>query len=275
MNKLKFFSNQKMPWIKVIILAVASAVITAVLNLIPALHNTSFQDIAVNLECWILFAVFIIVNCRKWWEASLKTFVFFLLSQPLIYLIQVPFSSIRFGLFNYYKYWFIVTVLTLPGAAIAYQVKRKDWLATAVLSVATGFLGYSTATYFWRTKADFPYHLISMCFCVILALFLIFALLDKKSHRLASVLVVVIAAAITLYVFKPTTEQAITLDEGSWTYVIEDPEIADVEIKDDNSVVFSAKSKGTSLVTFTNENGEITEYYVTVSGGSIIATPFD
>lgn len=65
--------DQKMSWLTVIIFAVITAVVTAVLNLIPPLKDTSFQDIAISFECWIVFAVFIIINCSKWWEASLKT----------------------------------------------------------------------------------------------------------------------------------------------------------------------------------------------------------
>lgn len=275
MNKLKNFSNQKMSWIKVIILAIGAAVLTAVLKIIPIFENTSFQDIAINLECWILFAVFIVVNCEKWYEASLKTFVFFLISQPLIYLIQVPFSSLKFGIFQYYKYWFIITVLTIPGAAIAYLVKKKNWLSVAVLSVATGFLGYMTADYFWSVTSEFPYHLLSMCFCVVLAIFLIFALFYNKMHRIVSIGITVIVMAVSLFVIKPTTSITIELEEGKWTYVIDDPEIARIEIEEDNSVVFKAKKNGNTLVTFTNEDGEIAEYWVTVSGGGVYINTFD
>ncbi len=269
MSKLKIFSEQKMSWIKVILLAAASAVLTAVLKLIPALENTSFQDIAVNPECWLLFAVFIIVNCKKPLEAVLKTFVFFLISQPLIYLIQVPFSAQGFGIFQYYKYWFFITLLTLPGAAIAYLVKRRDWLGAAVLSVAAGGLGYMAADYFWRVKADFPHHLLSLCFCIALALFLTFALLDKKTHRIAVIGVTAAVMAITLFVTKPTVEQTVTLEDGTWSYVLDHPEIADIKIEEGNSVVVTAKSKGTAVVTFTNEQGKTIEYCVTVSGGSV------
>lgn len=117
----KYFGEYNIRWSRVIILAVITAVYTAVINLMPFLKETSFQDIAISLECWILFAVFIIVNCKNWWEASLKCFVFFLISQPLIYLIEVPFNSLGWRIFQYYKYWFIMTVLTLPGAVVAFQ----------------------------------------------------------------------------------------------------------------------------------------------------------
>lgn len=266
---MKWFKTQKMSWGKVILFAVASAVLTAVLNLMPLLRNTSFQDIAINPECWILFAVFIIVNCSDWREAAVKTFVFFLISQPLIYLIQVPFTKMGFGLFQYYKYWFIVTVLTLPGAAIAYQVRRKDWLSVAVLSVATAFLGYMAATYFWAVKASFPNHLLSMCFCIALALFFVFTLLERKTHRIAAVIIIVVSIAVSLIVLKPTASQTIRLGEGSWTCSADDPSVVEIRLDQDNTVSLTADQSGTALLTFVNESGEIKEFYVTVSGGGI------
>ena len=214
-----------MSWLKVIIFAISTAVLTAVLNLIPALNGTSFQDIAISYECWILFAVFIIVNCQKWYEAALKTFVFFLISQPLIYLIEVPFDAMGFKLFMYYDFWFIVTLLTLPGAAIAFLVKRKDWLSVAVLSVANIFLGYIAVCYFWVVRYKFPYHLLSMIFCVALALFFVFTLLDKKSHRIVAILVIVAAITVSLFMLKPNSSATINLGEGNWNCTVENSDI--------------------------------------------------
>ena len=111
MTKLrKCFGGIDMTWPKVLIFAVISAVYTAAVNLIPALSDTSLQDIAINPECWLLFAVFIIMNCGTWKEASLKCFVFFLVSQPLIYLIEVPFNSMGWGVFRNYGYWFMIFI---------------------------------------------------------------------------------------------------------------------------------------------------------------------
>lgn len=265
----KLFKNQEMTWKKVIIFAVASAVLTAVLKLIPVLEDTSFQDIAINLECWILFAMFIIVNCKKWQEATIKTFVFFLISQPLIYLIQVPFSSFGFQLFDYYRYWFVLTVLTLPGAFIAYQVKRKNWLSVLVLSVATAFLGYMAADYFWTVKAAFPHHVLSMCFCVVLAFFLIFTLLEDKVHRVVASAVVVVSLVAALIILKPINAQMVLLGDGNWTYTVNNPDVVEAVIEKDNSVIFTAKGEGTSDFIFIDENGNTIEYIVTVSGGGI------
>ncbi|MCQ2476190.1 MAG: hypothetical protein MJ173_09880 [Clostridia bacterium] len=69
-----------MGWTKVIVLSVVTAAFTATMAIIPFFAETSFHDIAVNLEAWILFAMLIIMNCKTRKEASLKTFVFLLIS---------------------------------------------------------------------------------------------------------------------------------------------------------------------------------------------------
>ena len=75
--------------------------------LIPALHYSSFHTIVVSFEVWILFGIIIIMNSKSNLDSALKCFVFFLISQPLVYLIQVPFSELGWMLFGYYKFWFI------------------------------------------------------------------------------------------------------------------------------------------------------------------------
>ena len=175
MEKIKkYFGEFNMTWSRVILLAIITAVYTALINQVSFLESTSFQDIAINLEWWFLFAIFIIVNCNKWWEASLKCFVFFLVSQPLIYLIEVPFYEYGWEIFQYYDYWFKITLLTLPGAVIAFQLKRKNWLSVLILSVATGYLSAASVRYFRAAMANFPNHLLSSIFCLALAVFFVF-----------------------------------------------------------------------------------------------------
>lgn len=273
MNKCRnWFFNQTMSYPKVIIFAVITAAITAVLNLIPALKNTSFQDIAVTPECWILFAVFIIVNCKIWHEATIKTFLFFLISQPLIYLIEVPFSSLGFGLFQYYKYWGIITLLTLPGAAIAFLIKRKDWISVAVLSIANIMLASIGADHFWEAYTSFPRHLLSFIFCLTVAVFFVFLILEKKSHRYVAFSVIVIAFAIALFMAKPVLSYKLLLPEGNWNYTMDNGSIVNLNMEDSSNCKLSYVSQGYDTLTFTNENGEILEYGVTVTGGGIFVS---
>ncbi len=277
MNKIrKYFGEIEMTWTKVIIFAVITAVITAGLNEIHALNDTSFQDIAISYECWILFAVFIIVNCKTWWDASLKCFVFFLISQPLIYLIEVPFETIGWGVFQYYRFWFMMTVLTLPGAAIAFQLKRKNWLSVAVLSVATAFLAVMCVDYFDTALRNFPHHLLSSIFCLALAVFFVFVLLDDKKHRIAAlaIIMVALAAATGIIVRNNSGEHStlLTLDDGEWTCTVEDDTVASVEINNGNQATITSKKNGDTILTFKSIDGDevqIVEFEFLVDGSNL------
>ena len=101
----KLFGGIKMTWPRLILFAVISGIVTALIALLVPEGN-SVKQIAVTFEVWIVLAIIIVVNCEKPLEAACRTFVYFLISQPLVYLIQVPFNSMGWGLFGYYRYWF-------------------------------------------------------------------------------------------------------------------------------------------------------------------------
>ena len=278
-NIKKYFGEYKMTWPKVIIFAVITAVVTAVLNLIPALKDTSFQDIAVNLDVWFLFAIFIIVNCDKWWEASLKCFVFFLVSQPLIYLIEVPFNSMGWDLFGYYGYWFKLTVLTLPGAAIAFLLKKKNWLSVAVLSVATGYLAFMSVRYFGSVMSMFPNHLLSCVFCIALAVFFVFVLLDEKKHRVVALVIIVLVLAVAIgWTFMNNSGGSsydMYLPEGMWVSFGDYSNVVSVDITDGNYVKITSVHNGACIIDFTNEKGEVVSYNIVVDGANLMVSPID
>lgn len=280
MTKLKkYFGGVNMTWGKVILLAVITAVVTAGLNIIPALKDTSFQDIATNLDVWFLFAVFIIVNCEKWWEAALKCFVFFLISQPLIYLIEVPFSAMGWKLFDYYGYWFKLTVLTLPGAVIAFQLKKKNWLSVAILSVATGYLAFMSVRYFGSVMSMFPHHLLSCIFCIALAVFFVFVLLDEKKHRLVALIVIVLVLAVAIgWTFMNNSGGSsydMYLPEGTWVSFGDYADIVAVDITDGNYVKLTSLHNGACLIDFTNEKGEVVSYNIVVDGSNLMVSTVD
>ncbi len=280
MDKIKkYFGEVEMTWAKVIILAVVTAVITAGLNEIHALDETSFQDIAISYECWILFAVFIIVNCKVWWEASLKCFVFFLISQPLIYLIEVPFESMGWDIFQYYRFWFKMTVLTLPGAAIAFQVKRKNWLSVAVLSVANAFLACMCVDYFDTAFYHFPHHLLSSIFCLALAVFFVFVLLDDKKHRIAALAVILIALAVStgITIKQNSGGQSVylALDDGQWVCTVEDDSIASVDIENGNEATITSKTNGSTIISFQNSDGTVEDFTFLAKGKNLSIIPID
>lgn len=270
----KLFFGIEMTWKKVIKFALITGTLTAIVSMVPFLVRSSFNDLAVYLDAWILFALVIIMNCKDAKEAMKKTFVFFLISQPLVYLIQAIFTSEGFSIFRFYPYWAAITVLTIPGAFIAYQIKKQNILSVLILSVANCLLAYMIAYYISMMKISFPKHLFSSIFCLFLIVLFILSLLDKKKHRIIAAIIALLAFiifAISLDVFKKEGTLEIELGEGNWDYRFEGEEIVSVEINEEKANLTS-KDNGDTFIFFTNEKKDEQEYAVTVSGTNIFAS---
>lgn len=188
-----------MTWKTVIIFAIVMGVYTALMAMLVPDGN-SFHDIAVMPEWWVLPAIIIIVNCKKPLEAALKTFVFFLISQPLVYLIQVPFNSMGWELFGYYKYWFMVTLLTFPGGFIGWYIKKDKWYSGLILSVMTVLLVFMGFNYASGFSESFPNHLLSTIYCFGIIPVFIFGLFKNKAPRIVTAAITLIAFIIMLII---------------------------------------------------------------------------
>lgn len=195
MEKLKkLFGGLNMSWRNVIIFAVIVAVYTALINQVPFFKGTSFCDIAVSYEWWILFAIIIITNSKSALESMLKVFVFFVISQPLIYLVEVPF--IGWGVFRYYQNWIIPTLATLPMGFVGWYIKKNNILSVIILSAMTVLLSLHAVSFFKAAIFNFPNHLLSGIFCVVQICILILCIFDKKRERIIGFAIAVAGAAI-------------------------------------------------------------------------------
>ena len=231
----KIFGGIRMTWPKLILFSLISGFVTALIALLVPEGN-SIRQAAVTFEAWIVLAILIVVNCEKPLEAACKTFVFFLISQPLVYLVQVPFSSMGFGLFKFYPYWFYWTLATFPGAFIAWFIKRDDIPAALILSVALGALILFGAGYLRDLLRRPPKFLIATLFCFGSVPLLILCVLKSRAPRLtAGIISVAAAAALIIYMFAgPGIRQNIEMSFGldreqypvteEWTVRMEDPE---------------------------------------------------
>ena len=232
----KLFGGIRMTWPCLVIFAVISGLVTGLVALLVPDGN-SFRQIAVTFEAWIVLAIIVVVNCEKPLEAAFKTFVYFLISQPLVYLVQVPFNSMGFGLFGYYyPYWFWWTVATFPGGFIAWYIKRDDWLAALILSVALAGLVLFGAGYLKSLITDPPKYLVATLFCFGSVPLLIIAILHKRNPRLIATGISVLALAVLVFLMvrngsiSNAYEVNIGLDEEvypvteGWTAALEDPD---------------------------------------------------
>lgn len=159
----RLYGDLKMTWLKVILFAVIAGAYTGAVMLIPFLEGTSFQDIGISYEWWVIFAVVIVVNCGKSWEAMLKCFVFFLISQPLVYIVEILFGalSIEMGWYYYRNIWFPMTLLVLPGGFIAYFCKKQNALGAIILGLGNTIQAVMAAIYLSMAIKNFPHHLLS------------------------------------------------------------------------------------------------------------------
>ena len=188
----KLFGGINLTWKKLIIFAVIAGIYTALMALIPITEDTSFRDIAIQFEWWILFGIIIIANSKSPKDSALKCFVFFLISQPLVYLIQVPFVDIGFKIFIYYKYWFMWTLLTLPMGFVGYFINKKNVLSMIILLPMLLLLAFLGVGYLSATIESFPHHLLSSIACFAFIIIVVLNLFDKKIFKIISLSIVLL-----------------------------------------------------------------------------------
>lgn len=187
MNRLrKLFFGLNITYKTIIIGSIIIGFFAAVFLIIPITIHSSFGNIGTYLEFWLFSALIIICNSKKPLEAGLKTFVYFLISQPLIYLFQVPFSFLGWGLFKFYPQWFVITLFTLPGGFIAYYIKKDNIFSALMVAVAVLFFGVSTVEFGYLCIKSFPRNLITTLFCLANAILLIPTLLSNKKSRIVA-----------------------------------------------------------------------------------------
>lgn len=174
----KLFGGIKIPWKILLPFAVIIGIYTGIILTVPAFKNTSICDIGIGFEWWILFAMIIISNSATPKESAVKTFIFFLISQPIVYLVQ-PNGIDLFQ--RYYGNWFIYTLFTFPMAWIGWYTKKDKVFAPFILSFV---LMYLTGHFISYVK---QYHVFSAVFCFVLFFTLIFGIMKNKKLKILAI----------------------------------------------------------------------------------------
>ena len=205
MQLKKIYGKLQMTWLKVILFAVCVGIYAGIVMLIPALENTSFRDIGIAYEWWVIFAVILVVNCKKNWEAMGKCFVFFLISQPVIFAVEVLFQHITMAqAIYYYRIWLFPTILTIPGGFIAFYCKKQNALGAVILGLGNTIQLVMGVSYAAKCISDFPHHLLSFFVSVASIFVMSFAIQEKKKNRLIAMLLPVLITGL-LAVFAAMT----------------------------------------------------------------------
>ena len=270
--KLKKFD---LTWKKLIIFAILIGIYTGVVASLDILKNTSFQDISISFEWWILFGITIILNSKSAKDSAIKCFIFFLISQPLVYLVQVPMEG--FQIFRFYKGWFVWTLFTIPMGYIGYYIKKENWLSLLILSPILAFLGIHLFDFLRETIYFFPNHLLSSIFCIATMYLYVIEICPKKTKQrivgliISTLIIIFCIILITIPSSKKSktydtmikcSDETINFDLTSNVY-LKDPSLGELKITEHDfgggdkeyCIDASFKKEGkTNVIIETNEN---------------------
>ena len=197
----KLFGEINLTWKRTIIFAIIAGAYTAIMAMIPMAKDTSFADITVSFEVWIFFGILIIMNSKSAKDSALKCFVFFLISQPLVYLIQDVIKHSNLFI-TYYRNWVFWTIATIPMGFIGYYMKKDEWWGLLILAPILVFLGEHYSTYLSKTMFSFPYHLLTTLFCLITLIIYPIAIFNNKKNKVVgiviSVLIIIVMTGLAL-----------------------------------------------------------------------------
>ena len=217
----KIFGGLNLTWLKVIISAIVIGIAVGLINCVPKLFDTSFRDPAIYFSFWILCGILIIMNSKNNKDSALKCFIFFLISQPLIYLVEVPFVRQGWGIFSYYKYWFIWTILCLPMGFIGHYMKKDKWWGLIILLPMMALLSYEAYGYLDGLIYSFPHHLLSYLFATCSLIFYPLLIFKNKKTRIVGTLIGVIAAivlSVLPFISKPVYETDVLCSNENRVY---------------------------------------------------------
>ena len=194
------FGTLPMTWPVVCAFAAIIGIYVGVINQIPILYDTSFRDIAGTYEWWVLFALLIVSNCKNAKEAGLKCLVFFLISQPVIFLVELPSIGLDTVLYYYTKIWLPITLLTLPGGAIAFYAKKQNALGAVVLSIGNTVVALLGVSYFHKLCHSFPRHLLTVVSCAAIIAVLLMGMQQKwKTRFLSAATTLLLTAGVIIW----------------------------------------------------------------------------
>ncbi|MBQ5543031.1 MAG: hypothetical protein IIU06_08205 [Erysipelotrichales bacterium] len=277
----KLFGGLNITWPKLIISAVILGIYTGIMAMAPFAKDTSLADISIYFDRWVLFGILIIMNSKSAKESALKCFVFFLISQPLVFLVQVPFNAYGWGIFVYYKYWFMWTLLTIPMGYIGYHMKQNKLWGVLILAPMLLLVGLQYYGYVHETVTFFPRHLYSCIFCVItMILYSLFVFDNRKNVLICTALTAVILLASTGWAFthKSAYDTQLLSSGGertgieyddSYKVYLADPDYGTVKIVYIESIeTYMVQAHFTKLgdteLTLESPSGEKTVYKLTV-----------
>ena len=200
----KIFGGINLTWPKVIIMAIVAGIYTAIMAMLPIVQDTSFSDLTVTFEFWIFLGIFIIMNSKSAKDSAFKCFIFFLISQPLVYLVQDVINHSNLFL-TYYRFWVLWTIATIPMGFIGYYMKKDKWWGLLILIPMLLLTGEECAGYLSKTMFSFPRHLLTTIFCMSVLIIYPLAIFNNKKIKITGVVIsgLLIISIVVICIINP------------------------------------------------------------------------
>ena len=241
----KLFGSLDITWKKLIVFAILIGIYVGVIAVIPITKDTSFRDISITFEWWVLFGTLIIVNSKSPLDSALKCFVFFLISQPIIYLVQVPWSPLGWQIFKYYPGWFVWTLLTIPMGYIGHYLKKDKWWGIFILIPVLILVGYHYMGFLSETLTVFPYRSLSTIFCLLTMIIYPLCIFNNKVPKYICLVVSILIIMVTTF---------IAINSGKHYYnttvLLSGGETSGIEFNDSYKVSLKDESYGKVYITY-------------------------
>ena len=274
----KFFGGINLTWPKLIIMSIIMGVYTAIMAMLNIAKDTSFSDLAVTFEVWVFFGIFIIMNSKSAKDSAFKCFIFFLISQPLVYLVQDVINNSNLFL-TYYRYWFYWTIATIPMAFIGYYMKKDKWWGLLILIPMLLLVAEECAGYLSRTMFSFPRHLLTTIFCIISLIIYPLGIFKNKIAKIGGLIIsgLLIIIITVLCIIKPPIYSTILISNGdkytfddSYTVYLTDKKYGDLSIKYDNGIddwmIYAEfKKAGNTELVLSSPDGKKTVFDISIS----------
>lgn len=277
----------EMSWQLVIFAALASGAAAGLINLVPFLRDTSFDDIAHNYEVWVVLALWIISNARTPKEAAWKTFVFFLISQPLIYLIEAPVFG--WQVFSAYPFWLLLTLCTWPAGWACWYIGKQSWIGVGCMFAADAVLIMEGSQYLWVAINQFPRQILAVIFCYGSALLLPVLFYPLKKRLLLIYGLEVPMLILSLAMGEMThawnriiatykiPNQSMSFEAAKWKAEADNEDFFHVHGIEGNYVKISALKSAPfpGTITCKSSDGQTVRFRVEVKGNTLSFTPID
>ena len=274
----KLFGGIDLTWKKLIIGSIIAGIYTALMAIIPIFKYSSFYTIAVSFEVWIFLGIIIIMNSKSNKDSALKCFIFFLISQPLIYLLQVPFSWQGWNLFSYYRFWFIWTILCLPMGYIGYYMKKDKWWGYLILFPMIILTAYEYMVYLSYLTFSYPKYILISLFCTaVMIIYPLYIFNDKRIRLIGTIISSILIILITIYgISNPYTYSTELLSnkednpfDNTYKVYLADSKYGNVSIKyiesiKDYMIHADFKKEGKTTLTIESPEGITKDYTIDI-----------